>query len=175
MDTSILHDLLAKYWALADIRFGAQFQTYHSRIVHHVLTDQGEFIVKVDSSASSNEVLQRTSSVFDFLATQGFVHIPQLLRTCKGENYVQIQANVLWVMESIPRSESNAQAWHKAGQAAAVLNGYKNFPIPFAVSVEGALNELQDWIQDRPYRREFLTIVENVRPCLLYTSDAADE
>lgn len=163
--------LVERHWPLDHVVPGAALQRSLTRNVISIRSEQGPFVVKVyeDEWAlglvrpSSAEIDQRLG-IFDYLAANGFRHAPSLLETRTGGRFARSDGMTVYVLGQIDGSRPSpaARTWAELGRLAALLNDLPDFPLPYGITVGGAIAELTRNADRYPFRSEFLRLVSTL-------------
>lgn len=149
-------------WPLSSVSVGEAFSTYPTRKSFTVHAREGSFVAKVDlSPRRAPETLQ----VFEYLADRGFEHVPALLRTRDGALSVDLDGRRICMMEFVPEPiavDDPERTWGDLGLVAARLNGHTDYPLPHAIPVGAAIQEMDRWVDGRPYEREYRELLDRV-------------
>jgi Ser/Thr protein kinase RdoA (MazF antagonist) len=158
------------HWPLSDVSLGETLQSYPTRKVVRLHAQEGEFVAKIDLEPLPFETVMKTYTIFDFLASRHFSHIPTLLKTKDGDSLVYSAQQSVAVMEFIDGSapESTPATWQSLGQVAASLNSITDYPFPYCVATEGVIEELTEDAHNQPAKAQFLAFVDLLLPLLDY-------
>lgn len=150
-------------WALTGVTIGDALPSHPTRRVFKVHSDQGVFVAKVDAAPRSDIAYADQLYVLDYLAGRNFGHAPALLRTSAGHRFSSIGNNTLYLLEYIPRAVDDGtqptDMWRGLGEAAARLNAHGDYSAPFAIPIEGALDELARRAAGWPFEGRFRALL----------------
>ena len=140
---------------------GPVAQSFPTRRVVRIDSDQGSFVAKIDDAPGPAENDETLLRVLSFLNGRQFPHAPLLLRTRTDTSVARIGDSTIAVMEFIPLAvveseELRASGWKDLGRASAQLNGYTDYPQPFAIPVDRALRELAERAKGQPFEQPFM-------------------
>lgn len=167
---------LAAIWPLTGVSIGEALPSYATRPVLRVHADQGEFVAKVDCAPRPNVAGADQLHVLEYLADRGFAHAPALLRTRSGQHVGRLGEYAIGVIEFIPRAVhedgSTSETWSLLGQAAARLNAFADYPMPFAIPISVALQQLATRVRGLPFKDRFLELLARAGELERQRSDA---
>jgi Ser/Thr protein kinase RdoA (MazF antagonist) len=154
---------LATIWPLTGVSIGETLPSYPTRRVFRVHADQGEFVAKVDRAPGPDVAGAEELHVLEYLTDRDFAHAPALLRTRSGHHTARIGDYRISVIEFIPRAlhqnASTPGTWSVLGQAAARLNAFGDYPLPFAIPLRAALEQLAGRVMGLPFEDRFLELL----------------
>jgi hypothetical protein len=153
-------------WPLTGVSVDRLFPGYKDRYACSLQADQGAFLAKVDPGAPPEELHERLY-VLEYLADRRFEHAPSLIRARDGGRLVHVGGQSIWLMEFIPEpfpegGRLRELSWREVGQAMARLNAYRDYPVPFGVTVSGALAELERRIEGQPFQGQFRDLLSRL-------------
>jgi hypothetical protein len=147
-------------WPLTGVTIGPALASHPTRQVAVLHSDQGDFVVKVDPAPRPDLPVGDHLRVLDQLGQCGFGSAPEVLRTRTGRSAAVACGGAACVTEYLPHplassSEPRAPAWRNLGLIAAALNATV-CPIPFAVPVDAALDDLAQRARGEVYEAPLL-------------------
>jgi Ser/Thr protein kinase RdoA (MazF antagonist) len=162
---------VADNWPLSGVSFGDSFETYPTRKVLQVHSKEGTFIAKIDRQSPSLETELKSYTIFDFLASRDFSHIPTLLKTRDGQSLLYTKHQSVTMMEYIGggHPEPTVSTWQELGRIAVRLNSFTDYPFSYAIPTQGVIEELTEQAQRHPYKVQFLEFITLLLPLLDYS------
>jgi Ser/Thr protein kinase RdoA (MazF antagonist) len=157
---------IAEHWSLTDISFGETVQSYPTRRVVQIQTEQGTFVAKVDDQPLACDVASQAYGVFDFLASRSFPHIPVLLKTKDGHTLLHTPQQSVALMEYLDgaKPDASCSTWDELGAIAHTLNAFTDYPRSYAIETEGAIAALLEQANTHPHRAQFQGFVSALTP-----------
>lgn len=150
-------------WPLTGVSVGEALPSFPTRGVFRVHSDQGEFIAKVKPAPRPDLADADQMYVLEYLAERGFAHSPVLLRTRRGQPIARINGTVVSVIEFLPKAVNEdvptSGTWSRLGEAAARLNAFVDYPLPFGVSLSATLAQLSSRVKGLPFEARFLELL----------------
>jgi len=150
-------------WPLTGVSVGEALPSFPTRGVFRVHADQGEFVAKVNRVPRPDLADADQMYVLEYLAERGFAHAPVLLRTRRGQRIARIHGNVVSVIEFLPKAVHEdvptSDTWSRLGAAAARLNAFVDYPLPFAVALSATLAQLASRVKGLPFEARFLELL----------------
>ncbi len=164
----ITQQFVMDHWPLTQVSIGDTLQSYPSRKVVRVHASEGEFVAKVNSQPPAFEEAVQRLTVFDFLTSRHFTHIPVLVKSIDGDPMVYHQGESVAVLEYVDGAPlaPTATAWRTLGQVAAKLNAIPNFPFPYGVPTSGVIQELSEQANSHPQKVQFQKYIDLLLPLL---------
>lgn len=126
---------------------------------------EGRFAVKIFQESGHPSQARKPLEVFQFLQAHHYPHIPHLLETRSGQSTAAGPGWWMQVMEYIPitfQGSATPEDWHKLGAAAGRLNLFRDYPGEYAIPFEGAVQEILDLAQGRPFERPLLDLMDQL-------------
>lgn len=167
--------VLEAVWPLTGAVVGDRLLSGADRKVMKVHADQGLFVARVNSRARPDVGDPDQLYVLDYLRQRRFAHVPNLLRTRTGERTARLRGDLVSVLEYVPAAldgGGRVGAWEQLGQAAARLNRHRGYPIPFAIPVGSALDELARRAAGRRFEARLLELLARVAELERLPTDA---
>lgn len=156
---------IVDHWPLSNVEFVAAYQSFPSRRVVRLRSDQGDFVAKIDSAPPTQAETRRSLYVFEYLAQHHFEHAPALLRTRAGADFVDRPGQRVWILQYVD-GEPPALAWHgfwrELGAAAARLNAFADYPFAFHIPVHAAIDELTALAPNYSFGERYLAVIERL-------------
>lgn len=162
-DPVLIEDVLDSHWGLTGVTVIERLQTYSTRQVRRITSDQGRFAVKVDYGAAlvNREIGHVQAAVARALPR----HVPMILPDRSGAFVVVNKGLSIAVHEDIDggRPSSSAYTWSRLGALLATLHSLPPDPRPFAIPLHAAVNELSEHAAGYAFATQFRMLAERLR------------
>ena len=151
-------------WPLSGVKAGEILQESGGRLVFEISAREGCFVCKVADQSTPKEDLIRDTFAFDFLKSNGFSHIPTLLRTSEGDAFLRINGAYTYVMEHVEgRNDTRRpQDWGTLAQIAAKLHDVPDYPYESLFTIEDELQKLESRSRALPFHKELMEIARQL-------------
>jgi Ser/Thr protein kinase RdoA (MazF antagonist) len=163
-------------WPLTGVSLGEALPGYPTRGVFRVHCDQGDFVAKVDPAPRPDLADVDQLHVLEHLSARGFAHAPALLRTRSRQRTAPIGGSAVSLLEFIPlaveEGVSIPETWRQLGDAAARLNAFADYPLPFAIQVATVFDQLAARVRSLPFEARFLEVLARAAEIEYLPSDA---
>jgi Ser/Thr protein kinase RdoA (MazF antagonist) len=153
---------IAERWPLAEVRLGATIREFDTRAVRIVEADEGRFVVKTTNQWRDAEDAATHLAIFDFLEQQGFMHLPQLLRTRDNSSCCQYNGQFAYILEYIDGQapQPTELNYFAIGTIIGALHAYADYPYPYLFSYQEVRPEFDRVAQALPFGDAYLTYVQ---------------
>lgn len=155
--------LLETAWGLTRVRVGVRHQTYPSRFVQRLESDQGAFALKVDRQpgsmvAGSERIQQHVAS-----ALPG--HAPLIRAALDGELAVVEQGSRFVLQDDVGSGapDDSRATWGRLGAILGALHALPAIGRPFAIPVGAACDELAIQANGYPFGADLLAMLSRLR------------
>lgn len=154
---------LQEYWGLTGVTAVERLQTFPTRFVQRISSEQGCFAVKVD--AEPGAAVEGSACVQLAVGAALPRHVPSIKRDRSGALAVVEQGQRITVAEDISggRPASNIRTSSRLGALLADLHALPSVPRPYAIPVPAAADELARQANDYPFAATFRTLSDRVR------------
>lgn len=162
-DSATRSSLLGRRWGLTGITVLERLQTFPTRYVERIASDQGGFAVKVDDAPGA--LVEGSEQVQSAVAIALPQHVPAIVPDLSGALHVIDRGRRVTVHEDIGggRPASNARTWSGLGVVLARLHALPAVSRPFAIPVQAAANELDRQAADYSFAEDFGALTQRVR------------
>ncbi len=138
-------------------------RTFASRIVALLTTAEGSFVIKVDSKPNPTSDPSVRFHALGYLESRAFLHAPRVILTRSGEVGGHIYAGVACVLEYVRNEpQPTPQQWRDFGAAVASLNAHSDYDRPFAISIGGAIAELDARARGQAFGTEMRALLKEL-------------
>lgn len=126
----IFSKLFEKTWGLKKFRIIKILQERNERIVGLIHSTSGEYVFKTAGKWQNERGVKKDTAVFDALQKRGFRHIPKLIKTRNGEDFVSFKGKFIYLLEYIngKRPKPSIKTYEELGRITATLHSTKDFP-----------------------------------------------
>lgn len=151
-------------WPLTHVQPGDLLQSFGTRMVQRIRSDQGEFIIKITDQWSSAAVMRRQTAIFSFLQDHHFHPAPQLLATKTGQpaHPLANQYAAILTYHAGKTPPLTTSICHRLGQLTAQLHQLPGYPYPYLFTVADVLPEMLSLAEDQPFAAEYRQLVQNL-------------
>lgn len=150
--TAWLAETLSTDYGLSLTASLEQIGGFKNRSVVLVRSDQGPRVAKIFQGAEVNDRLRASFGLMTRLYHRGCPHVPALYPALDGRLSVEQDGALIYLMEHIPTVPSSTPAtWSALGRAAGLINRIRDEPVPFAIPVQAALQEIDGRAVELPY------------------------
>lgn len=157
-----LAEILRDRWGLSNISHLERHQSYPTRWVHRIVSDQGRFAVKVDAAPGSTVEGSEAVQVAAHRALPA--HVPQVRPTTNGDLAAVVAAHRMTVVEDIAGGSPSptTETWAQLGEILARLHAETLEVRPFAVPIGAAVGELERLADRYSFAAEFRGLIPRV-------------
>ncbi|MEQ4210410.1 phosphotransferase [Actinopolymorpha sp. B9G3] len=154
-DGAMSSNLLSERWGLTGVSVLERLQTYPTRFVERIVSDQGCFAVKFDAQPDS--AAEGSEQVQAALASALPRHVPAMTPDLSGALYVVDNGRRVTVFEDISGGPpaSGTATWRGLGAILAQMHALPAVPRAFDIPVQAGANELDRLADDYPFADEF--------------------
>lgn len=163
MKLADLTSVLSVQWGLTDIMEKRRLQSYPTRTVYRVASEQGTFAVKIDAAPGPD--FTGSDEVQDQAAQALPGHVAGIRRTRAGELSVLHRDCRVTVFEDIAGGHPPAtpETWSGLGMVLAELHAVRAETRPFGVPVQAAASELERLAGNYSFATHFRSLAARVR------------
>ncbi len=150
-------------WPLTRVEVVDVLRSFQGRTVILVAAEQGHYVVKIDLAPRANLRDADQLEVLEYLHQRGYEHAPAMLSTTSGRPCAKTSLGLASVLEHLPLPlDHGARQWRELGLAAAELNRFADYPVPYSVPIVPALEELSRQAFGLAFERQFNDLLGQV-------------
>ncbi|HVX45726.1 MAG TPA: phosphotransferase, partial [Mycobacteriales bacterium] len=156
MDTRIL----AEQWGITGVAHGQRLQSYPTRTVHRITSDQGAFAVKVDEAPGPDPGAVQSAAARELPGSVAGIRrtLGGSLSALHGECRITVYEDVCG-----GHPPATPETWSALGTLLARLHAIPVSVRPFAVPIGAAASELERLSGDYSFAAEFRSLARRVR------------
>ncbi len=150
-------------WPLPRVEVVDLLRSFQGRTVILVAAEQGHYVVKIDLAPRANLRDADQLKVLEYLHQRGYEHAPAMLSTTSGRPCAKTSLGFASVLEHLPLPlDHGPRQWRELGLAAAELNRFADYPVPYSVPIVPALEELSRRAFGLAFERQFNDLLGQV-------------
>ena len=154
-------EIFESFWPLSGVKVGKILQQRDGKLVGEIFANEGNFVYKVANPGQREENIIGDTFAFNFLRARNFQHIPALLQTRERENYQNVDAKFVFVMERIEGSKTGEtpENWAQLGEIAAEIHDISDYPYGSGFTIQSKRSEFEHTAAKLPFGKEYLEVV----------------